>query len=139
MLNDRRIALYIAFNKGQVLHTCSDIKILTDLLFIEQYQEFSIQPTESFLFLAGVNTTDIFRIYLQLGGNSSEFKSAAQVVQARQQLIQRCRELVLERKGIKYNGFEIEMQAMYVERQLSKGALNCGYKYSPGSSVPSKA
>jgi hypothetical protein len=130
--------VYLSFNKGIVLHYCSDLKIITDLLFIEQRKEFTIQPTDSSVFLAKCSTTDIFKIYLGLGGDSSSFKTAAEVVQARQQLIQKCRELVLARKRIKYNGFEIEMQAIWLERRIASGLEVCGYKYSVGSNVPSK-
>jgi hypothetical protein len=130
--------MYLAYQNGVVLHCCSDLKIITDLLFIEQRKEFTIQPTDSSAFLAGCSTTDIFKIYLQLGGNSSLFKTAKEIIEQRQQLIQKCRELVLARKGIKYNGFEIEMQAAWVERKLAEGHKNCGYRYKQGSNIPVK-
>ena len=130
--------MYLAYQNGVVLHCCSDLKIITDLLFIEQRKEFTIQPTNSSAFLAGCSTTDIFKIYLGLGGNSSSFKTAAEVVQNRKQLIQKCRELVLMRKNIKLNRFEIEMQAAWVERKLAEGKLNCSYRYKQGSNIPVK-
>ena len=113
------------------------LTILTDLLHIEQRDNFTIEPTEYETFLSRLTTGQIFKLYLNLGGNKSHFKTADDVLNGRTELKNLCRELIKEKEQLK-NGFEIELQARFIDEELKRGKV-CGYRYKQGSFVPVKA
>ena len=110
------------------------IAIITDLLHIEQRDNFTIEPIEYETFLSRLTTGQIFKLYLNLGGNKSYFKTAEEVVNGRIELKNLCRELIKEKKQLK-NVFEIELQAKWVDGELKRG-VKCGYRYKAGSYIP---
>jgi len=126
---------YIAYTNDTLrpLHINSSLTILTDLLHIEQKDNFTIEPIEYETFLSRLTTGQIFRLYLNLGGNKSHFKTADDVLNRRTELKNLCRELIKEKEQLR-NGFEIELQARVIDSLEDK--LN--YKYQPGKYIPLK-
>jgi len=116
------------------LHINDNLTILTDLLHIEQRDNFTIEPTCYENFLSKLTTGEIFKLYLNLGGNKSHFKTADDVLNRRTELKNLCRELIKEKEQLK-NGFEIELQARFADEELKRG-VKCGYRYKAGSYIP---
>ena len=130
---------YIAYDNTtfKPLHINDNIAILCDLLHIEQRDNFTIEPICYETFLSRLTTGQIFKLYLNLGGKKSHFKTADEVLNGRTELKNLCRELIKEKEQLK-NGFEIEIQARWIDEGLKRGKM-CGYRYKPGSYTPVKA
>ena len=114
------------------------IAILTDLLHIEQQDNFTIEPICYETFLSRLTTGQIFKLYVNLGGPKGHFKSADDVLNGRTELKNLCRELIKEKEQLK-NWFEIELQARWIDEGLMKAGKMIGYRYKAGSFVPVKA
>ena len=131
---------YIAYDNTTLrpLHINSSIAILTDLLHIEQQDNFTIEPICYETFLSRLTTGQIFKLYVNLGGPKGHFKSADDVLNGRTELKNLCRELIKEKEQLK-NGFEIELQARWIDEGLMKAGKMIGYRYKAGSYIPVKA
>ena len=131
---------YIAYDNTTLrpLHINNSITILTDLLHIEQQDNFTIEPICYETFLSRLTTGQIFKLYVNLGGPKGHFKSADDVLNGRTELKNLCKELIKEKEQFK-NGFEIELQARWIDEGLMKAGKMCGYRYKAGSYIPVKA
>ncbi|MFA6303836.1 MAG: hypothetical protein WC627_12000 [Legionella sp.] len=132
-MNDNR---YISYNHqtGHFLAIHSDLTILTDYLFIEQLDVYSIVPVSNSKLFEELPTTTLFKLYLSLGGDKAIFESAREIMAQRLRLLDLCRRIAVNLQETKINGFEAGMQAGFVDRQDCK----CGYRYKPNSHIPQK-
>jgi hypothetical protein len=132
-MNDNR---YISYNHqtGQFLACHPDLTVLTNYLFIEQSDYYSIVPISNPKLFEELSTVVLFKLYLSLGGDKTIFESAREIMAQRLRLLDLCRKLAVNLQETEINGFECSIQATYINN------LDCkiGYKYQLGSNKPSK-
>ena len=127
---------YIAYDymNGKFLCCHPDLTILTDYLFIEQPDVYSIVPISNLKLFEELQTAILFRLYLSLGGDKTIFETAQQIMSQRLRILDLCRRIAVNLQETKINGFEAGIQAGWVDRQEVK----CGYRYQPNSHTPQK-
>ena len=128
-------ANYIAYANDTmtVLYCHNKLSVITDLLHIEQKDNWTIVPLDNANLFRKHTAQELKRLFISLGGDANCF-GQTNLYLVHEQIRLECIKLARLLPAIIANGYEAEIQAAYVDKQLVK----CGYRFSPNSLTPSK-
>lgn len=118
----------------QPLHKHKTIKVLCDLLYIERKELFSIYRLTTRNLFGRHSTAELLKLYANLGGGAGLFD----VSSPKENIRLKCVELALLWPETDCNGFEVDLQAHWIESQMKMKQDVKGYKYEKGSVLPKK-
>lgn len=122
----------------QPLYAHQKLNTVCDLLFIEQKDSFSIQRLNGKKPFDEHTAQELLKLYGNLGGEISKYKTEVNLYLKKEELRQSCVDLASKMDNIVVNGFEVEMQATWLEKKREAGEDITGYKYEKGSMSPKK-
>lgn len=110
------------------------IQIVCDLLHIQQADNYSIVCLDSINLFARHTARELYDLYCNLGGSATNFQPATLYTQ-HEAIRKSCIEMAIAFPTVQANGFEVEMQAQWIDRLVGDRS---GYEYQEGSSIPKK-
>ncbi len=116
----------------QPLHKHKSIKTLCDLLYIERKELYSVNRLTQQKLFAGHSQAELLKFYHNLGGGRGLFD----VNSPKENVRLKCVELAIGYPVTECNGFEVDLQAFWIEKQIRDGGSVAGYKYEKGSTIP---
>jgi len=124
---------YVGYTfNGRVLGKHENYKVLCDLAYLEQQDNFSILAVDDYYAFFSLPIESLFKIFIHLGGNKQQFKNGNEIRAARQRIWKECKEIICGYPNSQINAFELEQQIGWLEQQVQKS----GYRYNPGSRFP---